>query len=62
MLFKEVINFFQGGVGEKAVRNILSLSVKVADRSLPLDSDHLKKLSGDIQVGLTFSVPMITRF
>ena len=42
---------FQGGVGEKAVRNVLSLAVKVADRSLPLDSDHLKKLSGDIQVG-----------
>ena len=40
----------QGGVGEKAVRNILGQAIKIADRSLPMDAEHLKKLSGDIQV------------
>jgi vinculin len=43
-----------GGVGEKSVRNILDQALKVADRSLPLDSNHLRKLSGDIQASLIF--------
>ncbi|XP_059099435.1 vinculin-like isoform X3 [Tigriopus californicus] len=38
-----------GGVGEKSVRRILEQALKVAERSLPLDSEHMKKLVGDIQ-------------
>ena len=37
-----------GGVGEKAVRRILQQSLKVADRSLPNDAEHLRKLTSDI--------------
>lgn len=38
-----------GGVGEKAVRQILEQSLKIADRSLPIDADHIRKLGNDIQ-------------
>ena len=41
-------NALQGGVGEKSVRQILAHALKIADRSLPLDADHIRKLSGDI--------------
>ena len=37
-----------GGVGEKSVRRILQQSLKVADRSLPNDAEHIRKLSSDI--------------
>lgn len=36
-----------GGVGEKSIRQILSHALKVADRSLPLDANHIRKLSGE---------------
>ena len=39
-------NALQGGVGEKSIRQILAHAKKVADRSLPNDADHLRKLSG----------------
>ena len=42
-------NALQGGVGEKSIRQILAHAKKVADRSLPMDADHLRKLSGDIE-------------
>ena len=38
----------QGGVGEKSIRQILSQALKLSDRSLPLDAQHIRKLSGDI--------------
>ena len=38
----------QGGVGEKSVRRILEHALKVVDRSLPGDADHLSKLCGDV--------------
>ena len=41
-------NALQGGVGEKSIRQILSHALKVADRSLPMDAAHIRKLSGDI--------------
>ena len=40
-------NALQGGVGEKSIRQILAHAKKVADRSLPNDADHLRKLSGN---------------
>ena len=42
-------NALQGGVGEKSIRLILAHAKKVADRSLPMDADHIRKLSGDIE-------------
>ena len=36
----------QGGVGEKSIRQILSHALKLSDRSLPLDAQHIRKLSG----------------
>ena len=42
-------NALQGGVGEKSIRQILENALKVADRSLPMDAKHLRKLSGDIE-------------
>jgi vinculin len=41
-------NAMHGGVGEKSVRQILAHALKVSDRSLPLDADHIRKLSGDV--------------
>lgn len=38
----------RGGVGEKSVRQILSHANRVAERSLPGDSDAVRKLCGDI--------------
>ncbi|KAF4532803.1 hypothetical protein B566_EDAN002653, partial [Ephemera danica] len=38
----------RGGVGEKSVRQILSHAGRVAERSLPGDSDAVRKLCGDI--------------
>eukprot|EP00095_Tigriopus_kingsejongensis_P010849 maker-scaffold1333_size47127-snap-gene-0.11 protein:Tk10849 transcript:maker-scaffold1333_size47127-snap-gene-0.11-mRNA-1 annotation:"vinculin-like isoform 1" len=39
----------QGGVGEKSVRRILEQALMAAERSLPLDAEHMRKLAGDIQ-------------
>lgn len=39
----------QGGRGEKSIRKILEHALKISDRSLPIDAEHLRKLSGDIQ-------------
>jgi len=38
----------QGGVGEKSLRSIVELAEKVAERSLPLDAEHLRRLAGDV--------------
>jgi len=38
----------QGGMGEKSLRNILDMTQKVAERSLPIDADHLRRLAGDV--------------
>uniref|UniRef100_A0A8D8GK58 Vinculin n=2 Tax=Culex pipiens TaxID=7175 RepID=A0A8D8GK58_CULPI len=38
----------RGGVGEKALRQIVDNGLKVADRCLPQDSHILRKLGGDI--------------
>ena len=38
----------QGGVGEKSVRRVLEHALKVADRSLPIDAEHIRKLTGDL--------------
>ncbi|XP_052862954.1 vinculin isoform X1 [Anopheles cruzii] len=38
----------RGGVGEKALRQIVENGLKVADRCLPQDSHILRKLAGDI--------------
>jgi len=37
-----------GGVGEKSLRSIVELAEKVAERSLPLDAEHLRRLAGDV--------------
>lgn len=37
-----------GGVGEKSIRRILDHALKIVDRSLPIDAEHIEKLSGDI--------------
>jgi len=37
-----------GGMGERSVRGVLELASKVAERSLPLDSEHLRRLTSDI--------------
>ncbi|XP_044727451.1 vinculin isoform X2 [Chrysoperla carnea] len=39
----------RGGVGEKSVRQILDNASKIADRCLPKDAEHIRKLVGDIQ-------------
>jgi hypothetical protein len=36
-----------GGVGEKSLRRLLELSLRVAERSLPADAEHLRRLAGD---------------
>ena len=41
-------NALLGGVGEKSIRQILNHALKVADRSLPMDAKHMRKLAGDI--------------
>ncbi|XP_066997398.2 vinculin isoform X4 [Anabrus simplex] len=38
----------RGGIGEKSVRQILDHAHKVAERSLPHDSEAIRKLCGDI--------------
>lgn len=38
-----------GGVGEKSLRHILEYAKRVADRSLPADSDAIRKLCGDLE-------------
>jgi len=38
-----------GGMGEKALHQILEEGRKIAERSLPRDGDHLRKLSDDIE-------------
>lgn len=38
----------QGGVGEKSLRSILDLAVKVAEGSLPLDAEHLRRVASDL--------------
>jgi len=38
----------RGGVGEKAVRQILEHASRIADRSLPQDRESLRKLVDDI--------------
>lgn len=38
----------QGGVGEKSLRSILDLAMKVAEGSLPLDADHLRRVTSDV--------------
>ena len=38
----------QGGMGEKSLRNIIDMTHKVADRSLPIDAEHLRRLAGDV--------------
>ena len=35
-------------MGEKSLRNILDMTQKVAERSLPIDADHLRRLAGDV--------------
>ncbi len=35
------------GVGERSLRRLLDSALKVADRSLPSDAEHLRKLVGD---------------
>ncbi len=42
-------NALQGGVGEKSIRQILGHALKVSERSLPMDAQHIRKLSGDIE-------------
>jgi len=37
-----------GGVGEKSLRTILEHALKVAEGSLPLDSDHLRHIASDV--------------
>ena len=37
-----------GGVGEKAVRSIVEQAGRLADKSLPMDADHLRRLAGDV--------------
>eukprot|EP00092_Neocalanus_flemingeri_P011035 GFUD01011880.1.p1 GENE.GFUD01011880.1~~GFUD01011880.1.p1 ORF type:complete len:1019 (-),score=248.98 GFUD01011880.1:807-3710(-) len=37
-----------GGVGEKSLRSIIELAEKVAERSLPLDAEHLRRLASDV--------------
>ncbi len=36
-----------GGVGERALRRIIESALKVAERALPSDAEHLRKLCGD---------------
>ena len=38
----------QGGLGEKSLRSIIAMAEKVAERSLPLDAEHLRRLAGDV--------------
>ena len=38
----------QGGIGEKSLRHIIEMTQKVADRSLPIDAEHLRRLAGDV--------------
>ena len=38
----------QGGLGEKSLRSIIDMAEKVAERSLPLDAEHLRRLAGDV--------------
>ena len=38
----------QGGMGEKSLRHIIEMTQKVADRSLPIDAEHLRRLAGDV--------------
>ena len=37
-----------GGMGEKSLRSIIEMTGKVAERSLPIDADHLRRLAGDV--------------
>ena len=37
-----------GGLGEKSLRQILDLASRVADGSLPIDADHLRRVVGDV--------------
>ncbi len=36
-----------GGVGERSLRRLLDSALKVSERSLPSDAEHLRKLCGD---------------
>lgn len=38
----------RGGVGEKALRQIVENAHRVADRCLPQDANHIRKIAGDI--------------
>ena len=38
----------QGGMGEKSLRHIIEMTQKVADRSLPIDAEPLRRLAGDV--------------
>ncbi|XP_023329663.1 vinculin isoform X4 [Eurytemora carolleeae] len=38
----------EGGVGEKSLRTILDLAIKVAEGSLPLDAEHIRRVAADV--------------
>jgi len=38
----------QGGIGEKALRSIIDMAGRLAEKSLPLDAEHLRRLGGDV--------------
>jgi hypothetical protein len=35
-----------GGVGEKSLRSIIEMAEKVAEGSLPMDAEHLRRIAG----------------
>jgi hypothetical protein len=43
-----------GGLGEKSLRSIIEMAEKVADGSLPMDAEHLRRIAGH-----TFNSPPI---
>ena len=38
----------EGGMGEKSLRNIIEMTHKIADKSLPIDAEHLRRLASDV--------------
>ena len=35
-----------GGLGEKSLRSIIEMAEKVAEGSLPMDAEHLRRIAG----------------
>jgi hypothetical protein len=51
-----------GGLGEKSLRSIIEMAEKVADGSLPMDAEHLRRIAGQLLPVINQLLRVISQF